>query len=224
MDPPSSDLVQLEANASHLTIRLNRPESLNALNADLVTALHETMTRVTEAPEKPLLLTGAGRATCAGMDTDLVSQPDYRTRFADTDEKNRQARALLREYPYPTVMAAKGAVIGAGFLLSVACDLVVLGEECHYSLPEVQYDIVAPSTHLERLVGPRLAKEIQLTGEPIAPDRAAAIGLVNTVVPEDEVDDTARALIEDIGRHDLEVIRAITHDYRSRDGDSTSAR
>lgn len=211
-----TDLVITEDNGSYRTLRLNRPDSLNALNADLVDAFHRTMTGLAADPDKPLMLTGAGRATCAGMDTDLVSHPDYRTQFADTDTKNQEARTQLLEYPYPTVMAAKGAVIGAGFLLSVACDLVVLGDECHYSLPEVQYDIVAPSARLEQTVGPRLAKEIQFTGDPIDPDRAATIGLVNRVVPEADVDEAARELIERIGDHDPSVLHDITTDYRSR--------
>lgn len=216
MASPDTNLVAVEETDTHVTVRLNRPDSLNALNADLVDAFYDTMEHLHHTASKSLLLTGAGRATCAGMDTDLVSQPNYRERFANVDAKNQAARDRLRDYPYPTVMAAKGAVIGAGFLLSVACDLVVLGDECHYSLPEIQYDIAAPSAPLERVVGPRLAKEIQLTGTEIDPDRAASIGLVNEVVPEDDVDDTARRLIEQIGDHDPGVVRDITGDYRSR--------
>lgn len=206
--------VDVEESENIVTIRLNRPDSLNAFNEELMTDLYEAVDQETRDPAKALMLTGAGRATCAGMDTSLVSQPNYREEYSHLGEMNAECREMIAGYPLPTAMAAKGAVAGAGFGFSLHHDLVVAGEDTHLSYPEIEYDLVVTgASELEEIVGPRIAKEIVLTADPIDPARALEVGLVNDVVPESEVEDATRAYLDRIMEHDPETISSVLDQF-----------
>lgn len=203
MSETSSQLIQTETDGTVQTIELNRPDKLNAVNDPLLEAFHEVLTDAHERPAEAILLTGAGRATCAGRDEAVVSRDDYE-RHELTDELPE----LLRSYPKPTAIAGRGALVGMAFSWSLACDFVILGEETHFAYPEIQYDIDT-SDSLERVaeyVGPRVAKEIMMTGDSIDPEHAYELGLVNDVVPEAEVENRARELLEQIASHDETII------------------
>lgn len=212
MASTATELVETEQRGDLLTIALNRPEKLNALTPELIDGVYEVFDDLAADPGAHVLITGNGRVTCAGMDTDIVGSDDYESEFGDVDDTMRRLCERIGEYPYPTAMAGKGAVIGAAFGMSVECDFVILGEDTTFSFPEITYD-VCPSvpriTHLRDIVGPRVAKEIVMTGDPVSPSRALSLGLANDVVPEDEVDETARKLLEDISDHDPDLVRQI---------------
>ncbi|WP_408960569.1 enoyl-CoA hydratase/isomerase family protein [Natrinema sp. 74] len=207
-----TELVETKQNGDLLTISLNRPEKLNALTPELINGVYEVFEDLAADPGAHVLLTGNGDVTCAGMDTDIVASDDYDTEFGDVDETMRQLCEHIGEYPYPTAMAGKGAVIGAAFGMSVECDFVILGEDTTFSFPEITYDVcpsVSRIEHLGDVVGPRVAKEMVMTGEPIDPSQARALGLVNAVVPEDEVDAAATKLLEKISEHEADIVRQI---------------
>lgn len=193
-----------------VTVELNRPNKLNALTPDMVESLHETFISLANDPPAGVLVTGRGRATCAGMDTEIVSQ-NYEADFAGLDTLAQELYGLVEEFPCPVAMAAHGALIGMGFVVSLSCDLLVVGEETTLSIPEVTYGIVSERTadRLPELISHRHAAELLLTGRPIAPERARVIGLANDVVPENEVDDHARELLTTIAEHDRETVREL---------------
>ena len=204
---PTEDesLVRRTDSADVVTLTLNRPRKLNAFDDPMLEAFHEKLTALVEDPAGGLLITGAGRATCAGRDTDIVSDPDYHGGghpFLD------EIGPLIRAYPRPTAMAGKGAVIGMGFEYSLACDFVVFGEETQIAFPEIQYDIDVSDFvgELIRYVNPRVAKEMVMTGEPISPGRAHELGLANDVVPEDAVEERTRELLENVVRHETDIL------------------
>lgn len=191
-------------------IRLNRPDKLNAVNEELEEALHAELQRLSRDPTHAILLTGAGRATCAGADTDMVSEPGYKERHSLAHRyRHVENPKLLEDYPLPTAMAAKGAVAGTGFTFSLCCDFVVLGEDTHYSYPEVKHGIIGVPERIERAVGPRLTKEIMLTGDPIRPERAREMGLVNHVVPEDEVEERTYELLGRVMENDTDTVEGL---------------
>lgn len=195
------------------TIRLNRPEKLNALNEPLIRDLNTAVTETTRETQNAILLTGEGRATCAGMDTAIVGTDEYKNN-PHMGAMNRETRAMLREHDSPTAMAAKGAVVGAGFGFACHCDLVILGENTYFSYPEIEYDLVASSTtELAALVGDRVAKEIVLTADPIDPHRAKTLGLANDVVPEPDVETRTRELLERIMQHDPHMVTAVLDEF-----------
>lgn len=214
MTESTSQLVLTEVTGDIATLRLNRPDKLNAINDELLEELHDALAELHEDPYPGLLVTGEGRATTAGRDVDVVSQPDF-----ERADVGREMSRLLRTYPYPSAMAGKGAVIGMGFGMSLSCDFVVVGEETHLSYPEINYDIDTSGSlrRIAEFVGPRVAKEIAMTGEPIAPQRAYELGLVNDVVPEERVEDRARELLESVVEHDNDILRNFVEASRLAD-------
>lgn len=210
MPSGDADNVSVSVTDDIVTVALNRPDQLNALTADMVERLHGVFTDLRDDPPRGVLVTGQGRVTCAGMDTDIVSQ-NYEADFADLDAVAQELYALVAEVPCPVAMAAHGALVGMGFVISLSCDFLVIGEATTLSVPEVKYDIASERTadRLPDLVGRRQAAELLLTGEPIAPERAHAVGLANDVVPEDEVEDHARELLATVAEYDRDTVRKL---------------
>lgn len=208
----STDLVTVDRSDGIATVRLNRPDKLNAVTLDLHAELRDALLELPDEEVDGLVLAGNGPATCAGMDREIVSDPAYDEKYADRiDELNDDIYEFLPSRPYPTAVAAHGALVGIGFIISLHCDFLVLGAETTLSLPEVQFGIA--STHtvepLERMVGTRAAKEIVLTGDAIDPDRARELGLANRVVPENDVEDAASDLVEGIAEHDSDALNEL---------------
>ena len=211
MTPGTDSFVRLEEHDRIVELRFDRPEKLNAIHDPLLEDLHAALTRVSEAPSKPLLVTGEGRVTCAGRDVETVSDPDYEPHPLQPD-----LSPLLAAYPYPTAMAGKGAVVGQAFLLSLQCDFFVVGEGTTLTMPEIKFDIDT-SEYLERLaaiVGNRVATEIVATGDEISPERSYELGLANDIVPEDAVDVRAREFLSDLAENDAGILRSIVERAR----------
>ena len=206
-----SRLVLTEVEDGITTVRLNRPDKLNAVDDELLAELVETLSDLHEEPGDGLVITGAGRATCAGRDVDLVSDPDY-----EMSDLTLRQEELLATYPRPTAVAAKGAAVGMGFHMALDCDFVVLGKETHFSYPEIDHNIERPIVidKLEAYVGPGVAKEIVMGGEPIDPRRAYDLGLVNDLVPEDEVEARTHDLLRTVVGHDREAISNLIAESR----------
>lgn len=224
----SSDtpLVETAEQDDVLTVCLNRPSKLNAINRELLNGLLTVLKRASEDPTHGILFTGAGRATSAGVDLNIVEapaeeKPDFRA-------KEHRLFDLDHAYPRPTAVAGKGALIGAAFVIAMDADFVVLGEETTFSFPEIEYRIFSARTTetLEKLVGPKLAKEIVLTGDPVPPERAREQGIVTDVVPTSDVEDRAREFLERVCGHDATAVEKtkamLTYDYPGPDDDLTS--
>ena len=198
----NSKVMEVEETADTIEITLDRPDSLNALDMELTTDLHELLGDLNEAPEKGLLLTGRGPTTTAGADTAIVADPEV-----DPTEQAGYIHEIydrLHRYPRPTVMACKGAIVGAGFQFALSCDFAVVGEETTISKAEIEHGIyseyaVEMTAHE---IGARATRELYLSGETLDPERAYALGFASEVVPDSEVDDTARALLADLVEKD----------------------
>lgn len=208
----STPLVEVDRDETIATLRFNRPDKLNAITLELLQELRDSLVALPESETNGVVITGNGPATCAGMDRDIVSDEEYDEKYKDrVDSLNDDVFDFLNTCPFPTVVAGHGALIGIGFALSLRCDFLVLGEETQISLPEIKYDISSARSlpYLERMIGSRAAKEVVLTGDPVDPQRARELGLVNDVVAEDEVEDAARELVGQIASHDPEVVREL---------------
>ncbi|ELY50455.1 enoyl-CoA hydratase/isomerase family protein [Natronolimnohabitans innermongolicus] len=206
MSVDSTDLVELDRTDDLLEVRLNRPDKLNALNPELIEGLHEAFTAVADERGLGIVITGAGRVTCAGMDTEIVSG-DY-GEYPDLHATLQEVYQLIETHPGPVAIAGRGALVGAGAIISLSCEFVVLSEDATFAIPEVKYDIASAraADRLPDVVGPRAAAELLLTGEEIDPERARSLGLATDVVPSDAVEDRARELVATVGDHDPETI------------------
>ncbi|TME32818.1 MAG: 2-(1,2-epoxy-1,2-dihydrophenyl)acetyl-CoA isomerase [Chloroflexi bacterium] len=166
------------------TITLNRPDSLNALNAtmrrELLAALKATSR---EDAIRTVVVTGAGRGFCSGAD--LRGGAGERSfRAVLTTEYNPLIRAI-RELPLPIIAAVNGVAAGAGVSLALACDLVYAAEDARFILAFARIGLVPDSGAIHALVralGRHRAAQLAFTGDPLAANDAAASGLINGVV------------------------------------------
>lgn len=199
------DTLKVSSDGDILTVTFDRPDSLNALNTQMVRDFRDCIEEIHESSAKGFLLKGSGSSTCAGLDFSLAEQDPNSDEVIEFNEIFDEGLELLQTYPHLMMYAAKGAAVGAGFIYMLESDLAVAGEETTLMLPEVKYGLypTGAAEPLESQVGARLGKEIALTGSKVDPERAAEIGLVNDTVPEAEVDDAARALFESVTQHDL---------------------
>jgi 2-(1,2-epoxy-1,2-dihydrophenyl)acetyl-CoA isomerase len=171
------------------TLTLNRPERLNALDTplfeDLVDALDAA---ATDQAVRVVVLTGAGKAFCAGGD--LATMEDG---AGDLESGMRKQRAsvLLRDMPKPTIAAVNGPAAGAGMSLALACDFRVMSERARfvpgYAAVGLPGDFGASYT-LPRLIGPERALRMFLLNEVVSAHEALALGLVSQVVAADELE------------------------------------
>ena len=174
------------------TLTLNRPDRLNALSAAIMDGLLEALPRLAADPTVgAIVLTGAGRAFCAGGDVKRMAQE---TVVRSTDEDVARLRAkmeisrLLHEIPKPTIAMVNGA--GAGMALALACDLRVAGQSARFVTAFAKVGFSGDfggSWFLSRLVGTGKARELYFTAEPLDAAQALALGVVNRVVPDAEL-------------------------------------
>jgi enoyl-CoA hydratase len=183
------------------TITVNRPDKLNALNDALIAELRAAIAEARRRPDVgAVLLTGAGRAFVAGADIgELVDQTAVEGKARA--QRGQQAFRRFETSPKPTLAAVNGFALGGGCELAMACHLRIASEAAKFGQPEVKLGIVpgyGGSQRLPRLVGKGRALQLLLTGEMIDAAEAYRIGLVNRVVPADELLPAARALLSTI--------------------------
>ncbi len=176
-------------------IRLNRPEARNAVNGDLANGIESGLDEF-EADDtiQAVVLTGNGPVFCAGADLKLVAVGKGAEMAT---ARGNFAGIVRRDYSKPLIAAVNGPALAGGFEIMLACDLVVAAEDSRFGLPEVKRGLFAAAGALVRLpnrVPLALATEMAITGDPIDAPRALQLGLVNRVVPADQVLDEALAL------------------------------
>src|SRR5688500_12072187 len=192
------DVIQIEADGPVRIVRLNRPDHLNATNHELHSALARLFPQLDADPEaRVAVLTGNGRAFSAGGDfgyiDELIRDPALR-RVSLTH--GRQIVTGMVACRVPVIAAVNGPAVGLGCSLVALSDIVFMAESAHLADPHVLIGLVAADggpVSWPLLTSLQLAKEYALTGDRIPAARAAEIGLVNHVVPDDQVLDRAMA-------------------------------
>lgn len=184
-------LVEFETHGAVALIRLNRPELRNAVNLALTAELRAALARLeSDASLRAAVLTGAGRFFCAGMDLGAFAAGE-RPGLGDPDHFAGFVGARRTK---PIVAAVNGGAVAGGFEIVLACDMAVAEEGAIFSLPEVKRGIIAAGGGAFRLpqrLPAAIAAEMLLTGDPISAERAASLGLVNAVVPGQDLLTTA---------------------------------
>ena len=184
------------------TLTLDRPEALNALTVAVKVALREALEQIAaERSVRVVILTGAGRAFCAGQDLAERELPDAAPLDVELRERYNPIIRALRSMGQPVIAAVNGVAAGAGASLAFACDVRIAAEDARFVLAFGKIGLVPDSGatwFLPRLVGPARAAEMALVGDPVGADEALRIGLVSRVVPGDELLATARELADRI--------------------------
>jgi enoyl-CoA hydratase/carnithine racemase len=194
-------------------LTLHRPASLNALNAELMEALEAAFDAAAGDDDvRVVVLRGAGRAFCAGYDLNQDAEEGTKDAAEWHWELDRDTRRLLRilELPKPVIASVRSYCLAGGTDLMLACDLAVASDDAVFGYVDIRFGSGVVSMFLPWVVGVRAAKELILTGEDRIPAaEALRIGLVNRVVPRDELDDATMALADEIARNEPFVVRTM---------------
>ncbi len=189
--------VTLDDTGAAARVTLNRPEKRNALSLDLMQELLAVLGALGERRDvRAIVLEGAGAAFSAGHDlSELVGRdvPYYQRVFDVCTELMEKIHKL----PQPVIAKVRGIATAAGCQLVAACDLAVAAETARFATPGVKIGLFCstPMVPLSRAIGRKRALEMLLTGEPISAATAHEWGLINRVVPEDELDQAVAALV-----------------------------
>ena len=184
-------------------ITMNRPHAMNAVNAAMSMAMQDAIDEFVADPELRVgILTGAGAAFCAGADLKEVAA---KRSLIGPDQVERGFGGIMKQLiDKPMIAAVNGYALGGGTEFLLACDLAVMSTSATLGLPEVRHGIIAAGGGLLRLpkrVPLALALEWTLTGAQISPELALRWGLVNRVVPQEQVLEAARELANSITRN-----------------------
>jgi len=172
------------------TLTLNRPDKRNAINEELLAELHGAVRALTaERTVRALILTGAGKAFAAGADIARMSEMPVTAAKAFADAGHAVGNAL-ESAPFATIAAVNGFALGGGCELAMACDLIYASDAAKLGQPEVNLGVIpgfGGTQRLARRVGIARARELCFTGDTIGAEEALRIGLVNAVLPADEL-------------------------------------
>ncbi len=210
----SYEAILYEKNGPVVTITLNRPQMLNAINPTMESELYRALDEADADTEaRAIILTGAGRAFCAGFD---VARPREGQGDTGLDPGSMDTAEYLRRWWYrevgsherimhlwyvskPIIAAVQGWVMGGGFWYSLAADMTIAADNAVFGQPEVRH--VSNTTLLfAALAGWKAAHRYALTGDHFDAQEALRLGIVNEVVPVDALMDRARALAERLAR------------------------
>jgi enoyl-CoA hydratase/carnithine racemase len=186
--------VRLETDGHVAVLILDRPDKLNALTGEMTAQLADHIGAVNQSPDvRAVVLTGAGRAFCAG--SDISELDDYATpwQFGLRDDYGDVLRTLRK----PVIAAVNGHALGGGLELALACDIRIAARTATFAAPEIRLGWIGGSGQsalLAHCVGPSNAALMLLTGDPVDAATALRWGLVSDVVPADTLLDRAREL------------------------------
>jgi methylglutaconyl-CoA hydratase len=190
--------VQLDYNTGVATITLNRPDKRNAISFELIDDLLRALDEVKKSDAIVLILSGAGKAFCSGMDLENLKALIGRSpeqNLQDSQTMVRLFRALY-EFPKVTIAAVNGPAIAGGTGLALLCDFTVAVPEAKFGYTEVRIGFVPAivSTFLLRQTGEKFARDLLLTGRIFDAQEAARMGLVNEIVATENLMPRAREL------------------------------
>jgi methylglutaconyl-CoA hydratase len=198
----SYNTLQLEITGDIATITLNRPEKRNAITVAMIADLMAAFAEAESSPARIVILTGAGKAFCSGMDLDALKSVATHSPTEHLEDSRRTARFYRRvwSFPKPTIAAVNGPAIAGGCGLATLCDFTISVPEAKFGYPEVRIGFLPAivSVFLVRQIGEKRSRDLLLTGRIMDAAEAHRLGLVTQVVPAQELMATARRLASDL--------------------------
>ena len=196
------------------TVTLNRPDKLNALNADLLSELKSVFDDLRNRQEtRCVILTGAGKAFAAGADIAEIADadPEAATHFSLL---GKSAFNTIEQFDCPVIAAVNGFALGGGCELALACDFIIASDRAKFGLPEVKLGVVPGYGGMQRLaarIGAAMARELIYTGDIIDAATADKIGLANRVLPSDQLISSCHDIANKITSAGSRAIAAAKH-------------
>src|SRR5437870_4764468 len=190
--------LELAYDVGVATVTLKRPEKRNALSIQLLNELLVVLDEIEKSDGQVLILTGAGKAFCAGMDLDELKTLTGKSHDENVEDSRRMAQIFRRlyDFPKPTVAAVNGAAIAGGMGLATMCDFTLAAPEAKFGYTEVKIGFVPAivSVFLTRQIGDKRSRDLLLTGRIIDAAEAKEFGMVTAVIPADQLEARALAL------------------------------
>jgi len=222
---PATSPVLLESrDEAIITLSMNRPEKLNALDGHLSTALNEALARIAaDRTVRVVVLTGAGRAFCAGGDLALIGKGRASgddTEIAPILRSGMQAVLKMRTMPQPIIAAVNGPAAGAGMNLALAADIRIAAEDAAFGQNFAKVGLFPDyggTYFLPQLIGPAKAAELFYTGEMFDAKTALQLGIVNHVFPVDRFPVEVKNIAEKIAAGPHMAIQAVKQEIFARD-------
>jgi enoyl-CoA hydratase len=189
-------------------LRLCRPEARNAIDIPTMQEIRAALTEIeSDTALRATILTAEGSVFCAGMDLASFIAGDW-PGITDPDRFAGFAGAVRRK---PVIAAVNGPALAGGMEIVLACEIVLAVPQARFGLPEVQLGLIAAgggAVRLPQRIPPAIAAEMLLTGDPIGAERAAELGLVNRIVPPEDLMETAMAVARRIAAASPDAIAA----------------
>jgi len=194
--------IQVSGDARVAVITLSRPEKRNAISYELIDELLSVLDEMKRSSALVLILTGAGKAFCSGMDLDDLKQLLGRTPEQNVEDSETMAKLFrsLYDFPKPTIAAVNGAAIAGGCGLATLCDFTLAVPDAKFGYTEVRIGFISAivSTFLLRQVGEKHARDLLLTGRIITAEEAHRLGMVNEVVATEQLLPRAREIADQL--------------------------
>ena len=183
-------------------ITINRPKVLNALSEEVISELSRALEPLENAPEvRGVILTGAGgKAFVAGADIAAMQDMDAERAMVFASEGHAVGE-MIANLPMPVIAAVDGFALGGGCELALACDFIFASDKARFGQPEVKLGVTpgfGGTQRLLRRIGKARALELCVTGDMIKADEALRLGLVNRIVPSEELMDVCKATVDTI--------------------------
>jgi methylglutaconyl-CoA hydratase len=208
----SYNTIQLTYRGTVATITLNRPEKRNAISFELIDDLLRGLEEVAKSDAMVLIVTGAGKAFCSGLDLDNLKALLGRTAEQNLADSRKMVQLFrtLYEFPKVTIAAVNGAAIAGGTGLALLCDFTLAVPDAKFGYTEVRIGFVPAivSTFLLRQVGEKQARDLLLTGRLFGAEEAARMGLVSEIVPPENLMVRASALAASLLENSSASLRA----------------
>jgi methylglutaconyl-CoA hydratase len=194
--------LKLEYDGPLATITLDRPEKRNAISSQMIDDLLAALDDVEKNAARVLIITGAGKAFCAGMDLDGLRAIANQSPLDNLKDSRQMARMFHRIYafPKPVIAAVNGAAIAGGCGIATLADFTIAAPEAKFGYTEVKIGFLPAivSVFLTRQVGEKRARDLLLTGRLVEAEEAKDLGLVNEIVPAEKLMARAQELAETI--------------------------
>jgi methylglutaconyl-CoA hydratase len=188
----------LDINGNIATIMLNRPEKRNAISADMICELQTALDEIERSHARVGIITGAGKAFCAGMDLEMLAAISQQSPAENQEDSRRMAKMFRRiwSFPRPLIAAVNGPAFAGGCGIATLCDFTLAAPEAKFGYTEVKIGFLPAivSVFLTRQIGEKRTRDLLLTGRIIDPAEAKEFGLVSEIVPAERLLDRSREL------------------------------
>src|SRR6195256_6729990 len=187
----------LEFSGEIAKITLNRPDKRNAISTQMIAELQTALDTIEKSHSRVVVVTGAGKAFCAGMDLEMLAAITKQSPTENQEDSRRIAKMLRRiwSFPRPLIAAVNGAAYAGGCGIATLCDFTLAAPEAKFGYTEVKIGFLPAivSVFLTRQIGEKRSRDLLLTGRIISAHEAREFGMVTEVVPADQLTTRAHA-------------------------------